>query len=189
MNAINLIGILWMVFGLVWVFTSTQTKKTQKRAPFRSRLVYGVPVLLGAYLMSADLHLAWLSSATVLPNSSGLAAVALLLTGAGIGSAIWARMYLGQNWSSAVSVKVGHQLIRTGPYRWVRHPIYAGLLVALIGTALGRRKATAFLAIALFWLGFWMKSRMEERLMRQTFGEEYLEYSRATGALLPRLRQ
>jgi protein-S-isoprenylcysteine O-methyltransferase Ste14 len=109
------------------------------------------------------------------------------LTAAGIALAFWARFYLGQNWSSAVSIKVGHQLIRTGPYNWVRHPIYSGILLALVGTVLERGKPAGPLAIALFWLGFWIKSRMEERFMRKTFGHEYEEYSRTTGALVPRL--
>ena len=79
-------------------------------------------------------------------------------------------------------------MIRGGPYAWVRHPIYSGLLIAVIGTALERRKLIGFLGTALMGLGFWIKSRMEESFMRQTFGEQYIEYSRATGALMPRLR-
>ena len=87
-----------------------------------------------------------------------------------------------------MSVKVGHELIRTGPYAWVRHPIYFGLLVALFGTALARARPLGFLAIALFWLGFSIKSRMEEEFMRTTFGERYVEYARDTGALIPKIR-
>ena len=114
--------------------------------------------------------------------------IAVLLTALGIGFAIWARFYLGTNWSSAVSVKVGHELIRTGPYTWVRHPIYAGLLLALIGTALQQGKLVDLPALGLFWFGFWIKSRMEEEFMRKTFGEQYVEYRKSTGALIPKLR-
>lgn len=188
MNAANVCMIFWMLFGLVWLMTWAQTKKTQTRAPFRSRLLYGIPVLLGGYLMSTDIRVPWLPSVIVLPNHGRLEAAAVLLTGAGIAFAIWARIYLGPNWSSAVSIKVGHQLIRTGPYGWVRHPIYAGLLVALTGTALLRRKSIGFLAIAVFWLGFWIKSGIEEQFLRQRFGQEYLEYTKSTGALIPRFR-
>ena len=118
---------------------------------------------------------------TALIQSAGI-----LLTAAGIAFAIWARFYLGQNWSSAVSIKVGHQLIRTGPYQWVRHPIYSGLLVALLGTALARGKMISLVALPLFFLGFWIKSRMEEQFMRKTFGQEYIDYSQSTGALVPK---
>ncbi|PYV65700.1 MAG: hypothetical protein DMG95_01005 [Acidobacteria bacterium] len=114
-------------------------------------------------------------------------ATAILLTAAGIALAIWARFYIGQNWSGTVTIKVGHTLIRTGPYRWVRHPIYSGILLAMIGTALARGKPIGVLAIVLFWFGFWFKSRLEEQFMRKTFGQEYDEYARSTGALVPKL--
>jgi protein-S-isoprenylcysteine O-methyltransferase Ste14 len=106
----------------------------------------------------------------------------------GIAFAIWARFYIGQNWSGAVTVKVGHELIRGGPYRWVRHPIYSGILLALFGTAVARRQLIGFIAVAFFLIGFLIKSRIEEQLMRKTFGDQYVEYSRSTGALVPRLR-
>ena len=106
----------------------------------------------------------------------------------GIAFAIWARFYIGQNWSSAVTIKVDHQLIRTGPYAWVRHPIYSGLILAMIGTAIARREPRGFVSVVLLWLGFLIKSRMEEKFMRKTFGPDYEDYSKSTGALVPRLR-
>jgi protein-S-isoprenylcysteine O-methyltransferase Ste14 len=124
----------------------------------------------------------------LIPHNIFLEILAVTLTALGIAFAIWARFYIGQNWSSAVTIKVGHQLIRTGPYAWVRHPIYSGLLLAMIGAAFARREVRGVLAFVLLWLGFWMKSRMEEGFMRKTFGEEYAEYSQSTGALIPRLR-
>ena len=114
--------------------------------------------------------------------------LAILITAAGIGLAIWARFYLGDNWSSAVSIKVDHQLIRTGPYAWVRHPIYTGILLGMIGTALARREPRGVFRVVLLGIGFWIKSRMEEGFMSKTFGEEYEVYSRSTGALIPRVR-
>ncbi|MBV9180777.1 MAG: isoprenylcysteine carboxylmethyltransferase family protein [Acidobacteria bacterium] len=188
MNAANLVMIFWVTFALVWLLTSVNTKRTEQRAPLPSRLVYGIPVCLGGYLLSNDNHLPWFRSLRLLPSNPAMDAVGLLLTAAGIALAIWARMYLGTNWSSAVSIKVGHELVRTGPYAWVRHPIYSGLLIALLGTAIERGKTIGLLAIVLFWLGFWIKSRMEERFMRNTFGQEYDAYSQATGGLIPRLR-
>jgi len=68
----------------------------------------------------------------------------------------------------------------------VRHPIYSGLLVALLGTALARGKMISLVALPLFFLGFRTKSRLEEQFIRKTFGEEYVEYSRSTGSLIPR---
>jgi protein-S-isoprenylcysteine O-methyltransferase Ste14 len=186
MNAANICTTLWLVFASVWILAWLRTKATQEKAPLSSRLLYGLPVTVGSYFMFSD---AWpWGRGHILPRSSALDWSAVVLTTVGIGFAVWARFYLGQNWSGAVSVKVGHELIRRGPYNWVRHPIYSGLLLALIGTALERDKWIDFAAIALIGLGFCIKSRLEEQFMRKTFGEQYAEYSRQTGALIPKLR-
>jgi protein-S-isoprenylcysteine O-methyltransferase Ste14 len=171
---------LWEALWVIWLIAWLRTKPTQERVGFGSRLLYGLPVLLAFYLIFGDNIRIRLLAAPILPRSPFVDAVAVTLAALGIAFAIWARFYTGQNWSSAVSIKVGHQLIRTGPYTWVRHPIYSGLLLAMIGTAIARRGPRGFLAFALMWLAFVIKSRMEEGFMRKTFGEEYDEYSRAT---------
>ena len=134
-----------------------------------------------------NLPFPWLEE-SIIPHHIFLEVLAVTLTALGIAFAIWARFYIGQNWSSAVTIKVGHQLIRTGPYAWVRHPIYSGLLLAMIGTVLALRELRGVLAFVLLWLGFWIKLRMEEEFMRKTFGEEYAEYRRSTGGLVPKVR-
>jgi protein-S-isoprenylcysteine O-methyltransferase Ste14 len=188
MDAMRICSALWMALWLVWLVAWLRTKRTQQRVDFGSRLLYGIPVIVAFYLLFADnVHFGWLES-RIIPQNIWVDGLAVLLTGAGIAFAIWARFYIGENWSSAVSIKVGHELIRTGPYAWVRHPIYSGLLLAVLGTAFARRERRGLFALILLWLGFWIKSRMEEGFMRKTFGEEYKEYSRSTGALVPRIR-
>jgi protein-S-isoprenylcysteine O-methyltransferase Ste14 len=188
MNAMLLCADLWMLLCLVWLLALLRTKPTQQRARFSTRLLYGIPVLFAFLLMfNALFDRGWLQ-VRLYPRFALFDGLGVCLTAAGIAFAIWARFYIGANWSSAVTIKVGHQLVRTGPYAWVRHPIYSGILLALIGTALVRREPRGFLALIFLWLGFIVKSRMEERYMRKTFGSEYDEYSRSTGALLPRLR-
>lgn len=183
-----LISFIWMAFGAVWLIASLRTKRTRQRAPFSSRLLYVAPLLGGSYLLfMKNIRVGW-ARAHIAPANPVIEMVALCLTVLGIGLAIWARFYIGSNWSSAVTVKVEHELIRTGPYAWVRHPIYAGLLVALVGSALEQGRWISFLAVAFFWLGFWIKSRMEEEFMRQAFGEQYVEYCKTTGALMPKWR-
>jgi len=188
MEASSIVSVLWMIFAAVWLIAWLRTKRTLEQAPLSSRLLYAVPVLIGSYLLfSKNVAFGW-PLVRLYPGNPVIDAIAVFLTALGIGFAIWARFYLGTNWSSAVSVKVGHELIRTGPYTWVRHPIYSGLLLALMGTALEQDRVIALIAVALFWLGFWIKSRMEEEFMRKTFGEQYIEYSRSTGALIPRVK-
>jgi protein-S-isoprenylcysteine O-methyltransferase Ste14 len=188
MTTMQICSLLWTVLLVVWLIAWLRTKRTQERAPFVSRLAYGVPVGLASWLLFSDnLPFTWLQD-RIIPKNIYTEATAITLTALGIAFAIWARFYLGQNWSSAVGVKVGHELIRTGPYAWVRHPIYSGLILAMIGTAMARREPRGFFSVVLLWLGFLIKSRMEEKFMRKTFGPDYEDYSKSTGALVPRLR-
>jgi protein-S-isoprenylcysteine O-methyltransferase Ste14 len=188
MGVMRLCSAFWIALSLVWLVTLLRTKRTQERADFGSRLLYGIPVVVAFFLLfNENVHFGWLGS-RIIPRNIWVEGLAVSLTGAGIIFAIWARFYIGENWSSAVSIKVGHQLIRTGPYSWVRHPIYSGLLLATLGTALARREPRGLFAVVLLSLGFWTKSRMEERFMSKTFGAQYQEYSRSTGALIPRMR-
>jgi protein-S-isoprenylcysteine O-methyltransferase Ste14 len=113
---------LWMALWFVWVIAWLRTQQTQERVGFGSRLVYGIPVFVAFYLLFDDhIPFAWLEW-RMFPRNPRTEDFAVLLTAAGIAFAIWARFYLGKNWSSAVSIKVDHQLIQTGPYAWVPAP-------------------------------------------------------------------
>lgn len=184
---VNFIVWLWMAFFVVWIVGWLRTKPTQERQPRAQRLLYGIPVLLGSYLIfSQHLRLGWWTTRAV-PRTDTTQAIAILITAAGIGLAIWARFCLGQNWSGTVTIKIGHTLTRTGPYRWVRHPIYSGILLAMVGTVLSFGRPVGAFGVALLYLGFAVKLRLEEQFMRKTFGQEYDDYARTTGALAPKL--
>jgi protein-S-isoprenylcysteine O-methyltransferase Ste14 len=187
MQGFDLISALWCLFGIVWLIGWMCTKRTQQRQPFARRLMYGFPIVIGWYFLSTNRAIFPWAQSRVLPRTTVLESIAVALTAAGIALAMWARFYLGQNWSSAVSIKVDHTLIRSGPYRFVRHPIYSGLLVAITGTALARGRPIGVITIAMFWLAFRIKMQLEEEFMRKTFGPEYDQYASSTGALVPKL--
>jgi protein-S-isoprenylcysteine O-methyltransferase Ste14 len=92
---------------------------------------------------------------------------------------------LGGNWSGAVTVKEGHTLICRGPYTIVRHPIYSGLLLALLGVALIIGEVRGLLGVGVLFLSYWLKSRMEERFMLEQFGAGYRQYQQRVKALIP----
>ena len=92
---------------------------------------------------------------------------------------------LGRNWSGVVTVKQDHELIRSGPYRYVRHPIYTGLLIAFAGSAIARGEWRGILALAIVFAALWRKLRLEERWMIETFGDAYLRYRAEVRALIP----
>lgn len=189
MDGISICGYLWLAFFIIWMIWAIRTKQTQVRESFGSRFSYVILTVAAFYAMFSDnLPEGWLYL-RILPPGPWIKALGIVLTAAGLAFAIWARAYLGKNWSGTVTVKVGHELVRTGPYRWVRHPIYTGMILAMIGTALDRRQLRGVVAVVLLWLGFTIKSRIEERFMAQTFAGEYADYRRTTGALLPRFRQ
>ena len=106
---------------------------------------------------------------------------------AGLLFAVWAREHLGRNWSSSVTIKQGHELITTGPYAVVRHPIYTGILAGLLGTAIALSQVRGFIGFVLFFLVLWLKLRREEQWMRSQFEETYSAYARQTAALVPYL--
>lgn len=180
-------GCVWAAFLVVWIVWGLKTKPTQAREGASSRLSYIPLTIAGAYLMfSGDVPKEFLRARIFNPNIV-TNTVGVAITIAGVAFAIWARAYLGGNWSSAVTVKVGHQLIRSGPYRWVRHPIYTGMILGFCGTAIVRHQVRGLIAIVLLYLGFKIKSKIEERTMTETFGSQYEDYSRTTGAIVPRL--
>jgi protein-S-isoprenylcysteine O-methyltransferase Ste14 len=103
----------------------------------------------------------------------------------GMAISIWARVELGRNWSNVVTVKVGHELIQAGPYRWVRHPIYTGILLALAGSALAQDFWIDLAIVPLVFAGFWVKLLREEAWMREQFDAAYATYAARTKRLIP----
>src|SRR5208283_1839808 len=117
-----------------------------------------------------------------LPWSTWLFWVGAALTATGLLFTVWARIHIGKNWSGIVTIKEGHELITTGPYAIVRHPIYAGLLLAFVGSALARAEWRRVLAVAIAIWAFWHKLRIEEQWMREQFGNAYQEYLQRVAA-------
>ena len=121
---------------------------------------------------------------TFVDFDSGLNAA---VTVAGLLFAVWAREHLGRNWSRSVTIKQGHEMITTGPYAVLRHPIYTGILAGFLGMAIAISQVRGFIVFVLIFLVFWPKLRMEEKWMRSQFGETYATYARQTAALVPYL--
>ena len=107
------------------------------------------------------------------------------VTVAGAAFAIWARLLLGANWSATVTVKQNHELKRTGPYAIVRHPIYSGFLLAMLGTAIAYGEIRGLIALLIALIAWRVKSLIEERFMMDQFGEQYVQYKREVRALIP----
>ena len=181
----DLSSYLWAVLGVVWLIAAFRTKRSIRRQSAPSRLIQIGLLAAGAYLLFArDTGIGWLDRPAI-PVTVSLAALGFALIGFGVGFSIWARLTLGTNWSGTITLKQDHALIRRGPYRMVRHPIYTGILAALMGSALERGLRSSLIALPLCGLGFWLKIVTEEQFMVQRFGEAYVQYKQKVKALVP----
>ena len=177
----------WLALGAYWLATWTRTKATAEREPVRAWMRHRAP-LAAAYILLLDsgldrIHL----SLGVLPAPAGLRAVGVAITLAGLAIALWARRTLGGNWSATVTLKQGHTLTTGGPYRWVRNPIYTGILLMIVGTALVVGRGRGWLALLLALAALLVKIQQEERFMQRQFPQDFPAYRRRTAALLPGL--
>jgi protein-S-isoprenylcysteine O-methyltransferase Ste14 len=178
----------WYAFLVVWMVAALWVKRPKVVEPLASRLRCGALLMAGLTLLFSHWPEIGFLKQRFVPGAQWLSLAGVGLTFAGAGLAIWARLILGENWSARVSRKAGHELIRTGPYAWVRHPIYSGLLLACLGTALVVGQWKGLLAIPLILIAQWIKARREEHFMVAEFGEAYQQYRQHTGFLLPRFK-
>lgn len=182
----DIAGYLWLALGILWLVMALTAKRTARTQSPGSRISQITPEILAFTLLFARVPWPqWLRWRFVPESSIAIAWAGLALTAAGIGFSIWARLFLGRNWSGRVTVKERHELIQTGPYSIVRHPIYSGFLLAILGTALVQGQLRSLLALPIAALGWGFKLRLEESFMAQQFGNAYLDYKRRVKALVP----
>lgn len=176
---------MWVAYFAYWWARSKDVKATERQEPTLSRFArLALLVCVTLLLALPRFPLALLNRRFVPPGAWCFWTGAALTVG-GLLFSVWARQHLGKNWSQAVTVKQDHELITTGPYRLVRHPIYTGLLLALLGSALARGEWRGLVAFALGLIALWNKLSLEEKWMREQFGEAYEDYTRRVAALVP----
>lgn len=194
MAADTIVSIAWIVIILYWIVSAFGVKKNVQRSGSWAKSFWIRILLIIAVLWLFQLTGWWKTTRGngIYPGGAGLVPAAgswLIMLGvvlvlAGIAFAIWARVHLGRNWSGTPSIKKDHELVTSGPYRFVRHPIYTGMITALLGTAFvdGIVWLVAFI---IFGIVFIMRIPVEERFMTQLFPDQYPEYKKRTKALVP----
>lgn len=181
------IKLSWVCFALYWLWGWRRVKGASRSEARIPRLFkYWLPLMIAVLLIGSE---SWFQGsvlgARMYPASLPIALLGALLVIGGVFFACWARYVIGSNWSSEVQVKQGHELIERGPYAYVRHPIYTGLLLAFLGTAMAIGEWRGLLSLAIVAASFWFKLRLEERWMRENFGQAYTDYMRRVKALIP----
>ena len=180
---------LWLIFALYWLAGALTAAKVKARESWLTSLPRNaVLAVAGALLFSRQLSLGVMGRRFI-PDQPSIWLAGVLLTALGLALAFWARYHLGRNWSGQITLKEGHTLVCTGPYRYLRHPIYSGILLAMVGTALTVGLYRALLGVLLAALAFWWKARQEDAWLSRAFGEEFERQRQRTGRLLPRFRR
>ena len=180
------ISALWGAFCAYWVLAASlsEQKPAARAEGPGSILTYACPWLL-AFLLLTDHLRFWPLSMRFLPDRPGFVWVGIVILVAGLGLAVWGRRHLGAYWSGYLVIREGHALIRNGPYAIVRHPIYAGITLGVLGTAVAIGEWRALVAVALVLAAHVRKIMLEEDWLLQQFGEEYARYRREVRAIIP----
>ena len=190
MNALiswNTVGALWLIFCFYWVIGALRVKRTQQMEPAGRRCGTIAALAVAAFLIFERRVNLGVLDRRFIPDNEAIKGISIVVVAIGVAIAIWARRHIGQFWSSRVALKEDHQLIQSGPYAHVRHPIYSGMLLAMIGTALFMGEWRGIVGVLLVFVAHWQKARREEKLLAGQFGAVYEEYCGRTGSLIPRL--
>jgi protein-S-isoprenylcysteine O-methyltransferase Ste14 len=174
----------WGSFIVYWMISALRTKKIVERQSLGSKLAQRIPVAIGFWLIF-DFRLPHPMNLHVLPRTDLTMALGAAVCIAGLMITIWARRTLAGNWSSDVTFKEGHELVRQGPYRFVRHPIYTGLLVMSLGAAIEATQLHCWIGMTVAGIGFWIKLSQEEQLLARHFPDQYPVYRKEVKALVP----
>jgi protein-S-isoprenylcysteine O-methyltransferase Ste14 len=180
----DIISACWLIFAGVWLVSAAFVKPTAERTRWSLRLMAVVSPLLGALLLF------WkrppgVMGALLLPHTAAVQWLGVVLAVGGLTVCLWARFILAGNWSGMVTFKEGHELVVRGPYRYARHPIYTGILLLVLGTAVSAGRVTGFAGFLVMLAGFWFKLKQEEALLSRHFPDSYPAYRARVKALVP----
>ena len=174
----------WLIYIIYWVGSARGVKPVAERQSWLSFIVHRGPILLGGILLlypkpPYPLRLA------LTPHTDLAEAIGAVVCVFGLAVAIWSRRALAGNWSATVTFKQGQELVQTGPYRFVRHPIYTGILLMILGLVTEVGQLHSWLGFLIQGIGFWIKLKQEESLLLRHFPGEYPAYRARVKALVP----
>jgi protein-S-isoprenylcysteine O-methyltransferase Ste14 len=178
-------GYLWIGWGAYWFYSSRKVKAEIYRQDQNERLLHKGQLILSFLLLFAGRLYLGPFTYQILPHNAFTGVTGNLITLFGIAFMIWARIYLGSNWSATVTLKKDHELIQSGPYALTRHPIYTGFILAAIGTAIIVGEVRGILAVIILFYSFSAKLRLEEAVLKKQFPDAYRDYESRVKRIVP----
>ncbi|HEX5538619.1 MAG TPA: isoprenylcysteine carboxylmethyltransferase family protein [Methylophilaceae bacterium] len=175
--------LLWLLWGVYWLLAARNTKRSVRRESPSATLGHLAPLALAALILLLPGYPG--ISRMLIARTPASVDIGLALTVSGLLLTLWARRQLGRNWSALVAIKHGHELVVSGPYRYVRHPIYSGLILAFAGSCIAQGELRSLIAFVIVLAVFSWKLRREERWLTQAFGRQYQAYRQQVKALVP----
>jgi protein-S-isoprenylcysteine O-methyltransferase Ste14 len=176
-------GLLWLTWAAYWFASARFVKATKSSESALGRLQHLAPLAIGFFLIFYGAGQVLIFG--LLYRSQIIRWLGMALTAEGLGFAVWARVHLGRNWSGMITLKEGHELVRSGPYRYVRHPIYTGFLTAALGSALVARSGDAFIGFAIILVAILVKIHREDAVLTREFGDQYRAFRQEVATLVP----
>src|SRR5580693_2692168 len=173
---------IWIVMIVYWNISARNIRPVAKAEDAKSTQRHQLILNLGILMLFVPVP--GLTRQFLAPTRAAIAAGFTVQAGSAL-FYFWTRQYLGRFWSSAVAIMKDHQLVRTGPYRLIRHPLYTGMLGMFLGTAIVSGQYHALIGIGLGVYAYWRKIMIEERALTEAFGAEYVDYKRHSSALIP----
>lgn len=181
----DIIPACWILFSVIWLLAAATNKRSIYRESGAQRLRYLILLVLAFLLLTKRHRLPYPFDVRIISGTDAVEWIAGILCIAGLAFCVWARATLGRNWSGTITLKEGHELIERGPYRFVRHPIYTGLLAMFLATAIAFGHLGGLVAVVVAFGSFWIKLREEEKLMRQQFPDQYGLYEQRVKRIIP----
>ncbi|QKC86277.1 isoprenylcysteine carboxylmethyltransferase family protein [Mesorhizobium sp. NZP2077] len=184
MRPVTAITLLWLIWAVSWATAALWADPAQKRVGFKAQARYRILWLAGAVLLFIPTH-GYEGRLRLWMPDLAEAWICVPLIAVGIAFAWWARLHLGRLWSGTVTAKAAHHVVDTGPYGLVRHPIYTGLLLAILATMAAKGTVWGIAGTALLIIGIVVKARLEESFLRGELGSAYDDYARRVPMLVP----
>jgi protein-S-isoprenylcysteine O-methyltransferase Ste14 len=178
-----IISAFWLVFIIYWIVSAFKAKKTIHRSSSSYLIRLAVIIVLLAVLQSNAFQN--FDAAIAVRFSSTLGVIGIIVCAVGVTIAIWARRYLGKNWGMPMSIKENPDLVTSGPYKYIRHPIYAGVLLAMLGSAMVGEGVWLVVIVLVFPYFILFSAKKEEENMTKLFPTQYPEYKKKTKMLIP----